>query len=254
MSRASPKRHPVASEASRSGTEERIFAVLSSARWCVGKWIWRVKDVFWGGLEGIRMRFSLYVKGEACSRWCRSCFWCRQIIPPRDACGWMCKARLRGIHKTCLLETRTSRVLGIGLRTESRALRLCWKVTLLSVQKWFKKKNKASATKRLLQKTLLLASQSGAVAPALFLISEAKKAFLTPFSTWATSCFAASSFPFSHPLLSLFAVPERHEHPHPCAGTSPALLRTLTWKYDACLNEAWSTGVMLGLTLCEWNR
>lgn len=76
-----------------------------SACWCVGTcrmWIWRVKDMFLCGLEGIRMRFSLCVKGETCGRWCRSCFWCRQIISSQRYVQWMCKAGLRGIHKTRL--------------------------------------------------------------------------------------------------------------------------------------------------------
>lgn len=52
-----------------------------------------------------------------------------------DVQGWT-----QGDSQNRLVRNKNLRVLGIGLRTESRAPRLCWNMTLQSVQKRFEKK------------------------------------------------------------------------------------------------------------------
>jgi len=72
-----------------------------------------------------------------------------------------------------------------------------------------------------MQKILLLTSQSGGTAPALFLISKAKKAFLIPFSTQASSLSAALYLSSPPPLLSPLAAPEGRQHPLSCMWGRP---------------------------------
>lgn len=161
--------------------------------------------------------------------------------------GWT-----QGDAQNMFVRSENLGVLSISLGTESRAPRLCWNVTLQSVQKRSKQKwNQASATKGLMQKILLLASQSSGEAAALVFISKANKkpSIILPLLKPPHSLQPCLS---PHPLLSLLAVLGEHEHP--CARMSPSLLWTLAWKYHACLSEARSKGLVLWLPLFEWNR
>ena len=54
------------------------------------------------------------------------------------------QGQTQGDSQNMLVRNQNLKVLGISLRTESRAPRLCWNMTLQSVQKQFKKKIKSS--------------------------------------------------------------------------------------------------------------
>lgn len=105
------------------------------------RWIWRVKDMFLGGLEGFRMRIPLHVKVWTYVGWCRSCFWCKHNFLPKmhsgDTNGWTQSLNM-------LVRKQNLRVLGISLKIESRVPRLFWNITSQSVQKQFENKIKSS--------------------------------------------------------------------------------------------------------------
>lgn len=64
--------------------------------------------------------------------------WTDNFLPEMhamDAQGWT-----QGDAQNMFVRNENLRVLGISLRTESRALRLCWNMTLQSVQKRSKQK------------------------------------------------------------------------------------------------------------------
>lgn len=136
-----------------------------------------------------------------------------------DVQGWT-----QGDSQNMLVRNQNLRVLGIGLRTESRAPRLCWNVTLQSVQKQFKKKIKSSyqGTDAENLSTSFTKLWSGSCF--VFHLKKKPPHSLQPCPLLLTLCFL------------LLAVLEGHEHPLPCAGTSPTLLWTLAGKYDACHN------------------
>lgn len=64
--------------------------------------------------------------------------WTDNFLPKMNAVdvqGWT-----QGDSQNMFVRNKNLRVLGIGLRTESRAPRLCWNMTLQSVQKRSKQK------------------------------------------------------------------------------------------------------------------
>lgn len=102
-----------------------------------------------------------------------------------------------------------------------------------------------------MQKILPLASQSSEAAPALFLISEAKRALLMPFSAHASS-LCSLVLPSPHPLPTPPGSAGGTRASPPVCGDVPCSGFRLESTMLVSVKPG-SKGLVLGLPLCEWN-